>query len=374
MWIEHGFFKYMSGVIMVLLTTLLLYYNLPVFYLVLWFLAAIFLPILFSTLFYYILRPLVDWLSQWLPRYLAILSVYLLIGLVVTVVMVYFVPEVVNVFSNFSSMNVEALKRHFNDIVEWLKNYIPFSNIPFFENLFLNSFPKINGIAYQLLAGLFAAVTGIAIAIGITPFVLYYFLRDDHLFTRFVLRFMPQKYQEEVQKIMQDIDITLSGFISTQATIAMIVGGFLFIGYVVIGLPYPLSLALFGMIFYVIPFLGTFIAIIPSLIVAASISLSMIVKVIIIMIIAHVIEAFFITPRMMSNTLKIHPLTIILLLLVGGSLFGILGLILITPAYAILKVFVWNIYKIVRLKFEMARLQSVLDETNDLSNTEEVKG
>jgi predicted PurR-regulated permease PerM len=365
MWIENPFFKYMSGVIMVLLTTLLLYYNLPVFYLILWFLAAIFLPILFSTLLYYILRPVVNYLSSFFPRYLSILLAYLLISLTLTVIVIYFIPELVAAVDHLSTEKLAVLKKHLSNLLTWLKDYIPFSNLPFFENLFFENLPKLNSFVYQLFVGLITAVTGIAVAIGLTPFILYYFLRDDHLFSRFVLRYIPQKYQEEIQRIMCDIDVALSGFITTQATIAFIVGIFLLLGYIVIGLPYPVALALFGMVFYVIPFLGTFIAIIPSLIVAATVDFSMILNVIIIMLVAHGIEAYFITPRMMSNTLSIHPLTVILLLLIGGSLFGVLGLILITPAYAIIKVFVWNIYKIVRLRYETARLQDIKESNSE---------
>lgn len=371
MWIEEVFFKYMTGVILVLLTTLLLYYNLPIFYLILWFLAAIFLPVLFTTLFYYILRPAVNFLSQWLPRYLSILLVYLFVTVGVTTLALIFLPEFAEAINYFSSDKLGALKEHFANLVTKAKEYAPV-NLPFFEKLFLENMPKINMYVYQFFVGFITAITGIAVAIGLTPFMLYYFLRDDSLFARFVLRFVPQKFQEEVQTIMNDIDVALSGFISAQATIALIIGCCLLIGYLIIGLPYPVSLAIFAMIFYIIPFIGTFLAIIPALFVAISISLSMMFKVVIIMLVAHLIEANLITPRLMASTLKIHPLTVILLLLIGGSLFGILGLILITPAYAIIKVFVWNIYKIIRLRYHLAKLQSIIDEnTENTSATEQ---
>jgi predicted PurR-regulated permease PerM len=235
--------------------------------------------------------------------------------------------------------------------------------------------PKINAFIYQFFVELVAAITGISIAVALTPFILYYFLRDDALFQQYVLRYTPQKHQGEVEKILHDVDLTLSGFIFTQATIALIIGIFLSIGYAIIGLPYALLLSLFAMVFYVIPFLGTFIAIIPALLIAASIHVSMVIKVIIIMLLAHFIEAYFVTPRLMSNSLKIHPLTIICLLLIGGSVFGILGLILITPTYAIVKVVVWNIYKITRLHYAQAKLQETLKavEAENAENAENGK-
>lgn len=368
MWIEGDFFKYIIGVILVLLMTLLLYYNLPIFYLILWFLAAIFLPILFSTLFYYILRPFVTYFSKWMPKFIAILLQYVIVGTFITLMLVIFIPEVSSVISSLSTDRVDTFKDHFKKIIGYITDYIPFSNLPYFEKLFIDNLPKINSYIYSFTINLLSAVAGIAVAIGLTPFILYYFLRDDNLFSRFILRFVPANYQEEAQSIMTDIDTALAGFITAQTTIASITGCFLLIGYVIIGLPYPLSLAIFGMIFYVIPFLGTFIAVIPALIVGISVGLSLTFKVLIVMLSAHLIEANLITPRLMSSNLKIHPLTIILLLLIGGSLFGILGLILITPAYAILKVIVWNIYKIFRLKYVMAKNQNNINASENLDN------
>lgn len=346
MWIQENFFKYIIAVILVLLTTLLLYYNWPVFYFITLFLAAIFLPILFSTILYYILRPLVLFLSRWFPKYFSILIVYAMLSLVVASLIFVFVPEFAQVIHFFSTVKFDSLKEHFAKLLAWLKTYIPLGNLPYFEKMFMDNLPKINAEIYQLLAGLIAAVTGGAIAIGLTPFILYYFLRDDDLFSRFILRFVPNEYQVEVKNILFEIDSTLSGFISAQTTIALIVGSFLFVGYEVIELPYSLSLAVVAMVFYIIPFIGTFLAIIPALLVGISIGLSMAFKVLLVMLVAHLIEANLITPRLVSHSLNIHPLTVILLLLIGGSLFGIVGLILITPAYAIVKVFVWNIYKI----------------------------
>jgi predicted PurR-regulated permease PerM len=169
-----------------------------------------------------------------------------------------------------------------------------------------------------------------------------------------------------VKTILNDIDGTLSEFIVAQMMIAGIVAFFLFCGYLIIGLPHPLALALFAMIFYVIPFLGTFIAIIPALLIGLSISLPMAGKVILVMIIAHLIEGHLLTPRLMSSRLKIHPLTVILLLLAAGSLYGILGLLLVTPTYAILKVLTWNLYKISRLHYTIAKNKAVERTSNEL--------
>jgi predicted PurR-regulated permease PerM len=240
-------------------------------------------------------------------------------------------------------------------VIGRLKEDVFFSNLPTLENLFLDYLPKINAVLSHLVVSSITTLADIAISLVLTPFVLYYFFRDDALFSRFILRFVPTQFQEEVHKILQDVDTTLSEFITAQMTVAGLIGGVLLIGYLLIGLPHALPLALFAMIFYVIPFLGTFIAIIPALGVALSIDMFMTLKVIAVMFGAHFVESNLLTPRLMSHRLNIHPLTIILLLLAAGSLYGLFGLLLVTPTYAILKVIIWNIYKISHLRYIMAK-------------------
>jgi predicted PurR-regulated permease PerM len=90
----------------------------------------------------------------------------------------------------------------------------------------------------------------------------------------------------------------------------------------------------------------------------------MVLNVIGLMALAHFVESYVIAPKLMSHNLKIHPLTIIFLLLIASYLFKVLGLILIIPAYAIIKVIVWNIYKILKLKYKMAQLNELLEAAN----------
>lgn len=353
MWFHESFYKYTVAIILVLVIIALVYYTSPVFYPILWFAAAILLPILFSTFFYYALRPLVDYLDRKMPRYLAILLIYLVFVVVGTGVILYIGPQItaeVSALSNIPPEKIEELKSNTNEIVKKIENFLRLENLPSMGAIIYNNYQKINEIVYHLIANMLSALASIAIALALTPFVLFYFLRDGNLMSRFILRFVPNEFQEEVQAILQDIDSTLSEFILAQMTVAGIVGSLLFIGYLIIGLPQALSLALFAMVFYIIPILGTFIAIIPALLVGFSISFAMTVKVVLVMLVAHYFEANLLTPHLMSQRLKIHPLTIILLLLAAGSLYGLLGLLLVTPTYAILKVIVWNLYKISRLQ------------------------
>lgn len=87
------------------------------------------------------------------------------------------------------------------------------------------------------------------------------------------------------------------------------------------------------------------IAISPAIIIAIVDSPFMLVKMIIVWAAVQFFEGHFITPNVMGRNMHIHPLTIILILLVAGNLFGLIGVILGIPGYAILKVFVVHMFQ-----------------------------
>ncbi len=278
MWINQNFFKYIIGTILVLTTFLLLYHSFPIFQILVNFFATLSIPLLFSVLLYYLLSPIVTKLEEWMPKWVAILLLYLVIATLIGSFGLILVPELAGAMASISPNNLDSIKDHVFNLLTVINENLPFLNITYIETLLNANLPKINSFIYQFVVELITAITTFSVAIALTPFILYYFLRDDYLFSDYVLRFTPKNHQSEVSKILHDINVTLTGFISTQATIAAIVGTFLFIGYLVIGLPYAMLLALFATIFYIIPILGTFLAIIPALLIAASIHFSMVIK------------------------------------------------------------------------------------------------
>jgi len=356
MWFNENFYKYTVAVLLVLLIILVLYYTAPFFSPILWFATAILVPVLFSTLLYYILRPVVYFFARWMPRYCSILITYLLTSLAIAIAAFFLIPSMKETLEHLSPEKIESMKEYVTKLIEGMKKYPNIPERSLIEQFLINYMPKINAVIYTLSLNLLSNLTNITIGLALTPFVLFYFLKDDTLFSPFILRYIPAKFQEEVQKILHEIDSALEEFIQSQMIVACVIGSCIFSGFLIIGLPNALALALFAMIFYIIPFLGTFIALIPALIVAFTINFTMVLKVIAVVGLAHLIETNLVTPRVMSQKLNIHPLTIIFLLLAAGSLYGLVGLLLVTPTYAIIKVVVWNLYKISRLRYAAAKM------------------
>lgn len=366
-WLEDSFYKYAVGILLVLLNILLIYYTAPFFSPLIWFVTAILLPVLFSTFLYYILRPLVKFLERGMPSYLAILVTFLIALLIVGTAVYFLIPAMIEAAGHLTPEKFEPIKKHISDFIERIQTEHTIAFLPPIQNIIIEYAPKINALIYSASVNLIYTIANLAIGLMLTPFVLFYFFKDDSLLAPFVLRYLPNQFQDEVQKIMHEVDATLAEFIQSQMIIASVIGGCVLLGYLVIGLPNAFALAIFAMIFYIIPFLGTFIALIPALIVASTIDVYMMLKVVAVVMIAHLLEANLLTPRVMSQRLNIHPLTIIFLLLAAGTLYGLMGLLLVTPTYAIIKVIVWNLYKISRLRYVTAKIAAREEKENELS-------
>jgi len=100
-----------------------------------------------------------------------------------------------------------------------------------------------------------------------------------------------------------------------------------------------------------VPYLGPLIAITPAVIIAIVTSPFMIIKLAVVWTIVQLIDGKFISPQIMGKSLHIHPITIIFVLLTAGSLFGVAGVVLGIPGYALLKVIVTHLFKLYKTRY-----------------------
>ena len=124
----------------------------------------------------------------------------------------------------------------------------------------------------------------------------------------------------------------------------------MYIGYLIIGLENALILAIFATLLTVVPFLGPFLGTIPAIISGLLISPFTAFKVLILLVIVQQLEGHLVTPQVMGKRLDIHPLTVILLLLVAGSLYGFIGILIAIPTYSVVKVVLKNFIKFYKLR------------------------
>ncbi|WP_456049001.1 AI-2E family transporter [Acetivibrio cellulolyticus] len=314
--------------------------------------AAIFAPILASLILYYILRPLVRLFQKFrIPKTASIVITFIVaiiliiaIGTNIGVIVVEQFDDLMSeLYTNFdiSYFSRDAFMN--NKIFE----YLPIDKL---EQKGMEILDSLMNNSKNFFMGILSTVTNISTIILMIPFILFYFLKDDEEFSKNLIEHLPKKHVANVEKILYDIDKALSSYLVGQMTVAMADGILMFIGYLIIGIKYPLILSIFVVITAIIPFFGPYIGIIPAIFVGLTMNPLMAVKVFLLETIVQQIDGNFIAPQIMRQKLNVHPVTVILLLMIGSALYGFVGLLIVVPVYAALSVTIKNVYRIYKVE------------------------
>jgi len=346
MWYKHKFYKYATAIIMILIILCLIgkidFFLSPFKR----FLITIFYPVLATIFLYYICRPLVGiFLKIRFPKWAAILATYILI--------IAFIVFTSTYTSSILASQFNQLVRDFPKSYEWIRQatkdlmdspWSQYLNINDIQNKLITFAQNFTKTLTSITLNIISRLANFGAALFAVPFMLYYFLKDDTALKEFILKMVPEHHAQNIRTILKDVDTALSSYITGQLIVASAIGIMMFIGFSIIRLSYPLVLAIFAAIACVIPYFGPWIGIIPAAFVSLSQGPFMLLKVVIVMLVVQQIDGNFISPHVMGKNLNIHPVTVILLLLGGNSLFGLLGLVIIVPAYAAVKAVVTNVY------------------------------
>ncbi|ETT62194.1 AI-2E family transporter [Paenibacillus sp. FSL H8-0457] len=314
---------------------------------------TIVLPIILSGILYYLLNPLVDMLERRkIKRGWSILILYLLIAGILTVVVLAVIPvlrtQIMSLIDNFPTYS-EKVRQQFEELTgsqlySQLQEAVNINSQEWWGTITQKATEILNS-TWSKVGGFLGAFTEIVLSIITVPFVLFYMLKDGKKLPRKILSYLPTQSRSGILHVLQDINHQISSFIRGQIIVSVCIGILLYIGYMIIGLDYALILAIIASFTSVVPYLGPAIAITPALIVALVTSPVMLLKMVAVWTIVQLIEGKFISPQIMGKTLKIHPITIIFVILTAGNLFGVVGILLAVPGYAVLKVCVTHIFE-----------------------------
>lgn len=318
---------------------------------------TLFAPIILAGVLFYLLRPFVNVLSRWIPRGIAILILYLSVIALITAIVFLIGPELQTQFNSLAR-NMPVFINEIRDMFinlqenEYVSRFQEGDNFSFEEitSKLTNYLNEIVTAIGSNIASFIGFIANVVIILVIIPFVLFYMLKEGEKAPKKVLKYLPKKQQHEGQRVLSDMDFALSSYIQGQIIVSVCVGFLVYIGYLIIGIDYPLVLALVAMFTNVIPFVGPWIGTFPGVIVGFLDSPFMALWVIIVVIVVQQIESNLISPQVMGRKLDIHPLTIILLLLVASRFAGLLGLLLAVPTYAVGKVIVSHTYRLWMLR------------------------
>ncbi|WP_416763851.1 cell elongation protein CozEb [Staphylococcus aureus] len=316
-------------------------------------------PIIVSLILFYLFNPIVNMMERYrIPRVAGISIIYLAVVGVITLIVNLLIPIIGSQVDSLVKNSPQYLEKLINSI-DKIANNTFFSSYYSQINDWLNSLPKkipsmlsefTDGFGSEI-ATFAETIANIGVVIVTTPFVLFFMLKDGHHFKEFSTNIMPPKFRKDFHDLLEKMSVQVGSYIQGQIIVSFCIGILLFIGYSVIGLKYSLVLASIAAVTSVVPYLGPTIAISPAIVIAAITSPWMLLKLAVVWTLVQFVEGHFISPNIMGKTLKIHPLTIIFILLCAGKLLGIVGVILGIPGYAILKVLVTHLFQLFKRRY-----------------------
>ena len=315
---------------------------------------SIITPIIVAYVFYYMLNPLVNFFSKKISRFSASLLAILVGVITVLIVIIGVVPIIVEQTQNL----ITALPRYIEIVKGYLEEYSDNAYVQVvveYVNTNLNVSKisqRLISIATSIAQGVVSSISSTASVLVTMPFVLFFLLKDASQFNKFVISLLPKKFEKSVAETIDEIDDKVGSYIQGQMLVSLCIGGMLFIGYNVIGLYYAFSLATIAAFLSIVPYLGPAIAITPAMLVAASTSWVMVVKMLVVWGIVQFLEGNIISPNIMGRSMNMHPLTVIFVILIGVNISGVVGAILGIPVYSILKVLISKLLLSVKERYD----------------------
>jgi len=305
-------------------------------------------PVILAIIAYYLFNPLINWLEKhkvkrvWGIILLGLLIVALITGLIVLIIPVI-QEQSISFVRDFPGY-VDKLSNSFN---QWSSNSMfkttIYSAATWFNGL-IRDVPSsiVNNLktTTESLSTIVTTLSSVVTTLVIFPIMAFFLLKDDKRFIQHTITIVPPKYRRDFITVFATINDQVGTYIKGQLIVSIVVGILTYIGFIIIGLNYAVILALVVAVTCIIPFIGPAIAIIPALIIALIASPFMVVKLCVVWIVVQTLHGNVVAPTIMGKSLKVHPLTIIIVLVVMGGLLGVVGLILGIPIYAIIKVIV----------------------------------
>ncbi len=310
-------------------------------------------PLVLSGILYYLMNPFVKWTTgRGMNRILAIAIAFiafiilLIWGIAILVPVIReqtlgFIEDFPQYWVTINNMLLNLfeydwfidIQRQFSDINTDILNYI---------TEWANNFLTNTGTWLSSFVGI---VTNVFVGLITMPIILYYLLKEGEKFPQALLQLIPNRHRNSFGTLLEKINLQVSQYVRGQIIVATFVGIMFVIGYSIIDLNYGIALGIMAGFLNIIPYLGSFMAMVPAVIVALVDSPWMLIQVLIVFSIEQFIEGRVISPQVLGSNLSVHPVTIMIVLLTAGKLFGIVGFVLGIPGYAVFKVIFMHLFE-----------------------------
>ncbi|WP_162909495.1 AI-2E family transporter [Aggregatilinea lenta] len=339
--------------------------------------AATWTSLVLTVVFAYLLSPLVNFFEHRLyglhhyesRRTLAVLMTWLVLFGLMGIVVGLIVPATLSQLRQFAEDVPDLMESTQGDIEEFLSQPITigdFTIVPWEEIQGLMPFGEettdgTNGdstFSDTLQSALFSisdsalTVVGGAVSVVVSTFLalvmMFYIMRDGPTFIDYFVRATPESYRGDILRLFHELGLIWNAYLRGQIMLGVAVGSATYVVTLILGLPQSLLLAILAGFLEFIPNLGPTLSAIPAVLFAltspsSTVGLDAGLAFALVTAGAYMaiqqLEAIFLVPRILGNSLDLHPLVVLVAILIGSSLAGLLGVILAAPTVATLRLF-----------------------------------
>lgn len=305
-------------------------------------LRALVVPFGSALLLAYLIQPLVRILeTRGVDRVRAILTVYAAGAIISGIFFTLFIPALFKETKNFALI-LPVYGQTWQELQLWIdrlsqRAFLP----PELQQILLETLRHFRSVVFNSLKSLTSWLVGLLTAIPsliLAPFLAYYMLRDYELLKKRFLSMLPPGARSEVLFLLRETDRIFSRFLRGHLLISLIVGLLTGLGAALIGLPFSIMVGIFTALADLVPIFGPVIAAVPVVGLALVESRTKGFFMLVVYLLVQQLEGSFLAPRLLGDSLGLHPLAVVLVLLMGGYLFGPLGLIFGVPLVCLLRV------------------------------------
>jgi predicted PurR-regulated permease PerM len=301
--------------------------------------SEILVPIVFSALFAVLLNPAVAFLHRKkVPRIVAI-SVVLVVAFTTLCILLYFIISQMGMFWEKYPVLEGRFSEFLKEAITWISKTFHISR-PKVNAWFIATKSELLANSNIYIGSTLSTATDMVITLVLIPIYIFMMIYYEPLFIEFIKQAFPRNNHIRISEMITESKLAMQNYLSGLLVEAVIVAGLNSVGLLLLDIQYAILWGILGAILNVIPYIGGVIAVsLPMLMaILTKDSFSYVFLVMIVYMIVQFIDNNYIIPKVVASKVKLNALISVVVVLIGGALWGVSGMFLSIPLTAVVKI------------------------------------
>jgi sporulation integral membrane protein YtvI len=313
-------------------------------------------PFIFAFFIAYILNPWVNFFQRRrLSRNLSVFIVFTIVTLIIVLSIWILVPQMIRETADVRAKLPQYIQVIRLKLLPWVQNYLqqhPDINAymqDYYEKALKPKLPVLFAPVLHFLGTMFSGFVNFIVEmlnVLLVPVLAFYMLSDFPLIKQHFMNMIPPRHQERVRAKIGEVDSAMGQYLRGQLTVSLCLAVIYIIGLLILRVPLAVPIGLFSGLANLVPYLGFILGISLSFLFSFvdNQQWQRLVFIVIVYAFAQLMEGTIIGPKVVGKRTGLHPVVIMMALVIGGTLFGFMGMVLAVPFVAVASVFVKSAY------------------------------